>query len=559
MGESPHYVPEELLEEENMTPTSAIMAGVTVLTALAHASAADAAPRSPHTWGRWEQRLTSDKTYATPCADVNVQVTYHGPGGRTLNGYGFWDGGSTYVIRCAFPAPGRWTWETHCSDPTNKGLDGQAGEVRVTPYHGANPLYRHGFLRVSDNHRYLCYADGTPFLWLGDTAWAAPLLATDADWATYLDNRVRKRFSVIQVAIAPWWAGKVDAKGVQPFTGEGITHPTPAFWRDYDAKIQAANEKGLALLIVGVMEPTTRYPEADEARQFAHYLASRLFGNFVIYSPSFDSPYMELANTVGEALRQTTSVQLITEHPGTPSGRPINPWATAYHTQPYLDFSGDQSGHNGGNRELCARQAIEWNLGLWNLTPTKPVIHLEAMYDAHGVTGWTASDARSLGWRGWLSGALGYTYGAGDIPPKVPGMHGGIYHWDDNPVDEDYWRKAMDWKSSDQMTLMRDFFASVQWWRLQPAFGQVENQPADWTLKMPFAKTPNGDLAAAYLPDNDGIDISMSGFAAPVAARWFDPVHGGYQAIPGAIQPGGAHHFQAPARGEWVLELQKAP
>ena len=34
--------------------------------------------------------------------------------------------------------------------------------------------WEHGKLQVSANHRYLQHADGTPFFWLGETAWLKP-------------------------------------------------------------------------------------------------------------------------------------------------------------------------------------------------------------------------------------------------------------------------------------------------------------------------------------------------------------------------------------------------
>jgi hypothetical protein len=38
--------------------------------------------------------------------------------------------------------------------------------VEVSPYVGANPLCRHGYLRVAADHRYLTHAESTPFLWI---------------------------------------------------------------------------------------------------------------------------------------------------------------------------------------------------------------------------------------------------------------------------------------------------------------------------------------------------------------------------------------------------------
>ena len=157
--------------------------------------------------------MTSTRNYANPYAEVTLRVTYTGPAGHTLQAYGFWDGGDTFRIRCAFPSPGTWQWETECSDATNTGLHEQRGTVEVAPYAGDGLLYRRGFLKVSDNRRYLVYGDGTPFLWMGDTAWAVPQRATDEEWAAYLADRTAKHFTLLQVAPAPAWAGPTDRRG----------------------------------------------------------------------------------------------------------------------------------------------------------------------------------------------------------------------------------------------------------------------------------------------------------------------------------------------------------
>ncbi|HQZ68335.1 MAG TPA: DUF5060 domain-containing protein, partial [Planctomycetaceae bacterium] len=72
---------------------------------LAADASAQAESSHPHVWQRWEHALTSDRQYKNPYADVTVQVRYTGPDGRSLLGYGFWDGGQVFRIRCSFPAP----------------------------------------------------------------------------------------------------------------------------------------------------------------------------------------------------------------------------------------------------------------------------------------------------------------------------------------------------------------------------------------------------------------------------------------------------------------------
>jgi len=516
-----------------------------------------AAGSNPHTWQRWEHALTSTRNYGNPYAEATLRVIYTGPAGQTIRAFGFWDGGDTFRIRCAFPVPGMWKWETECSDAANTGLHKQRGTVEVTPYRGDDPLYRHGFLKVSDNRRYLSYNDNTPFLWLGDTAWAVPQRASNEEWDAYIADRANKHFTLLQVAPAPKWAGEHDRRGERPFTDEACSQWNPAYWQSFERKIQRANEMGLVVLMVGLMEPVDRYPKAAEACLFARNIVARLFGNFVIFSPSFDSEFMPLADEVGQAAREATAVHLITQHPGTPWNQPTPTISDKYYDEPYLDIAGVQTGHNGGHLDWCAHHAIEWNLHLYRHEPHKPIINLEAMYDAQGEKGWQAVDARSLAWRTWLSGAMGYTYGAGDLPPKVPQGSGAVWKWVTDPEKYDYWKKALQWDSAFQMQYLHDFLAAIEWWRLEPAHELIRNQPDDVISRMVLAKTAVNDLAVAYLPDNEAIEVDMSAFPAPLTARWFDPVSSRYTSVSDSIENKAAHRFVPPGKGDCVLLLQR--
>ncbi len=56
-------------------------------------------------------------------------------------------------------------------------------------------------LSVSPNRRFLQQADGSPFFWLGDTAWLLFSRLDRADTRRYLDDRQAKSFTVIQVVV----------------------------------------------------------------------------------------------------------------------------------------------------------------------------------------------------------------------------------------------------------------------------------------------------------------------------------------------------------------------
>ena len=180
------------------------------------------------------------------------------------------------------------------------------------------------------------------------------------------------------------------------------------------------------------------------------------------------------------------------------------------------------------------------------------------MYDGHGENGWQAVDARSLAWRSWLSGAKGYTYGAGDTASKVPKGSGGLWKWVTDREKYDFWEKAIQWESAFQMQYLHDFLASFEWWNLEPAHQLIRNQLDDVTCRMVLAKVAGRDFAVAYLPNNDGIEVDLSAFSRPVSARWFDPVRNKGLPVSGTIKNQGVHRFASPSKGEWVLVIEPA-
>ena len=80
------------------------------------------------------------------------------------------------------------------------------GPCECDPYSGNLEIYKHGFLKVSGNGRYLTYDDGTPFFYLGDTHWIlaherfdtsnAPGVTSQFRYT--VDKRVSQGFTVFQ-------------------------------------------------------------------------------------------------------------------------------------------------------------------------------------------------------------------------------------------------------------------------------------------------------------------------------------------------------------------------
>jgi len=65
-----------------------------------------------------------------------------------------------------------------------------------------------------------------------------------------------------------------------------------------------------------------------------------------------------------------------------------------------------------------------------------------------------------------------------------------------------------------------------------------------------MAKTPEGDLGVAYLPDNAQVEVNMSVFPAAMQAKWFNPATGKYEAASRAIPTHRPHASVRPSGWE---------
>ena len=138
-------------------------------------------------WEPFEVAMTGSAELANPYVDglpdggkPYVLVTFTGTSGDAKGmSYavpGFWDGGRTWKARFAPPAPGEWSYAASSADAGFQGCQGQLPVRRLerppkrpqTPPATASCGWPKSGPRAG---RYFEYADGTPFLWIGDTWW----------------------------------------------------------------------------------------------------------------------------------------------------------------------------------------------------------------------------------------------------------------------------------------------------------------------------------------------------------------------------------------------------
>jgi len=502
-------------------------------------------------WQRWQHTLSAKMAPKDRAASLRVVFT--GSEKMTFEVPAFTDDGKTYYFRFAFPDTGEWQWKTVCDNP-GIDLNKKKGKVDVKPYEGENPLYRHGSLAVSSDKRYLTYADGKPFLWIGDAGWNAQAKLSLKEWQEYVDKRASQGFSVIQVN--PRGLGNKATASSSPriaITEDGKNDTI--FWHDLEEKIAYANDKGLVVLLGGMGSAWRDTLAVNSLNQdFEPYVVGRFASFHVILSPCSDQLFEEGLDLVAARL-QKVALNLVTQNSGTNYKANLR-----FRNSPWTDFAALQSGHHYGRLNSAYQAARAWALEMWNAEPVKPVINIEGMYDARGNNNgpnWREKDVRKIGWISWLSGSKGYAYGAGDVPPKVTEGNGGVWRFNKDTTTYDYWKKALDWPSAGQMTIMRDFFSSVEWWRLVPEHERVLNQAEADTLIMVVAGTKAKDLILAYLPDNPEIILDLKDYTKKLLGEWLNLVDGTVSKIPNPIVPADSLKFNCPEDWEDALLILK--
>src|SRR5205085_7383415 len=117
--------------------------------------------------------------------------------------------------------------------------------------------YTHGALRVSADKRYLEHADGTPFLWLGDTWWMGltKRLHYPEEFNTLLTDRKKKGFNVVQIVAGLYPdMPAFDERGANeagfPWTRD-YARINPAYFDAADYRIAYLVDHGIAPCIVG--------------------------------------------------------------------------------------------------------------------------------------------------------------------------------------------------------------------------------------------------------------------------------------------------------------------
>jgi len=458
-------------------------------------------------------------------------------------------------------------------------LPAPAAEAQ-SPAQAETPWKNHGPLKISENLRSIVHADGTPFFYLGDTAWEMFHRLNREEAEFYLRNRAEKGFTVIQAVALAELGGLVDPNpyGHLPLIDNDPARPDIKeggdYWDHVDFVINKAEELGLVIGLLPAwgdkwnkkwgVGPEVFNPGNAEA--YGNWLGNRYKDKPVIWILGGDRPaetdtHREIMAAMARGLRSGDGgIHLMTWHP--PGGQGSSAF---FHGEDWLDFNMRQNGHG-----------IEYN-GRYDQTradydrePVKPVIDGEPLYEDHPIAfkaselgHSTAADIRRAFYWDLFGGACGHTYG-----------HHSVWQMYDpernhSPVNNPLlsWREALDQPGAAQMQHGRRLMESRPMANRMPddsiivKSGVETSMPGAGTRRFVGTRDIDGSYAMVYAPTGRSFNVRMGVIKGPkVRAWWFDP-RTGNAAAAGEFDNAGEQEFLPPSRGElldWILVLDDA-
>ncbi len=508
-------------------------------------------------WDVFEVEMTASRDYENPYSAIPdrpgvdlVKVVFTGTDGeaqgQTITVVGFWDGGRTWRARFAPPAAGTWTYRSESSDP---GLNGKTGSFRAVardPESLAENPTRHGFVRVKQTGpaagHYFEYADGTPFLWVGDTWWNWTNRRIHfSTFKNLVDDRSRKGFTIGQLFVAANGWGQQSSILLEDYTVLDVAH-----MQRVDSMIQYANSRGLTVWVHGwwSRENLNETAGEEKMRRWWRYLVHRLGAYNVVWTLggeynmyNYGGLGLDFWKDLGALIDEEDPYERIIGTHNTPpawqGGADAPQWSTGsvLHNEPWLDYNQSQVGHGKWRNELIPDVVAED----YARTPAKPIVVTEPWYEfVEGNP--TGQDIRFAAWSAMTSGAAGHTYGGGHVwlahTPEAPGGPGS---W---PLETGFERNTLDYEGAVSMGHFASFFKGVEWWTMTPRPDLV-HEYAD-----PYALARPGEEYVVYLRWGGGakVDLRPSTESDRFEWRWYDPATGEYSNLR-TVSGGGVHFF----------------
>jgi hypothetical protein len=422
-------------------------------------------------------------------------------------------------------------------------------------------------LKVSDNHRFLVKSDGSPFFYLGDTAWELFHRVKREDVDLYLTDRAAKGFTVIQAVGLAEFNGLTEPNpyGQLPLADNDPTKPNDKYFEHVDYVVDKAGSLGMFVGFLPtwgdkVNKKWGKGPEIftpENAAAFGEYLGKRYKDKSIIWILGGDRPiekpeHLEIWRAMAAGLTNGDGgSHLITYHPV--GGHSSSEWV---HNEPWLDFDMLQSGH--GRRDLANDEMIAAD---YARKPPKPVLDGELRYEDHPINwkpqyGWfDAHDVRKAIYWSLFAGATGATYGCHDVWQFLDKERHPPVSSARTP-----WKEALQLPGAAQAGLARKLIESKPFITRIPDQSIIIGDAGKGADHAQATRDSEGAYLMVYIPSGKPVTVDMKKLRSkPVHGSWFDPRTGASKPIGYAMGNGAPDEFKPPAtekEPDWVLVLE---
>ena len=312
----------------------------------------------------------------------------------------------------------------------------------ITTAQGAKP-WDNGRLKVSDNHRYLIHENGTPFFWLGNTAWLISERLTRDDVEFYLTKEREAGYNVEQIqvlnAIPTFNIYGMQAND-ESFDMQKFSRKDQyGYWEHLDYIVDFAASQGIYIAMDCIWGSQINKMTTEKAAKYGKFLGERYKNKpniiWMIGGDILGDKGTASWDALARAIRKADPNHVMTFHP---RGRTTS--ARWFADREWMDFHMFQSGHRrygqrNGDGDYTIKDNTEednWRYVdlTWNGNPQKPVIDGEPSYEdipqgLHDFTAprWMDYDVRRYAYWAVFAGCFGHTYGHNSIMQFIkPGL-----------------------------------------------------------------------------------------------------------------------------------------
>jgi hypothetical protein len=415
-------------------------------------------------------------------------------------------------------------------------------------------------LKIGPTGRYLVDQRGKPFLIAGESPQGMMVNVSERDAEMFFANRQSHGFNTawINLICAKYTGGRDDASttdGLKPFkNGLDFSAPNEAYFARCDHIIELAAKHGTMVMLdpaeTGSFLAVMQKNGVDRCREFGRYLGKRYakFDNLLWFHGNDYGDHSaendKLATAIALGIKEFDTRHLHTieiDWGGTMStSLDDERWA------PIVGLSGAYT-----YNPVYLATLKDYNRKTDHRVPT---FMMESSYEFEQLGGaqlGTPLQLRMQEYSSNLTGTTGQLYGNKYTWPFLDG-----------------WKEKLDTPGAIQMAYVQALFEPRAWYDLVPdqdnsvvtagrgTFGKFDYATA--------ARTPDGRLVIAYIPDRRTITVDMSKLSGPAIARWYDPACGKFRPIDGSPLPNtGTHQFatpgdnaDGPGNADWVLVLE---